>query len=112
MTLQKKEFALFPWRAWRVNPPFLEGQLPANLAHDPWARRDAWRNHPFFSRRNRLMNSVPGLGIATVAFAIFLTYDYWDRTAGPTAAKNEKWAAWMAEREKRLAAEGHHDGHH
>ncbi|KAI8853956.1 hypothetical protein BC829DRAFT_359955, partial [Chytridium lagenaria] len=44
---------------------------------DPWAKRDLWRNHPFFSARNRLMSMFPGIGIGAVAFGIYYAYDHW-----------------------------------
>jgi NADH dehydrogenase (ubiquinone) 1 beta subcomplex subunit 3 len=39
---------------------------------DPWARRYAWRKHPFYSPMNVLRNAFPGLGIAVVTFGIYL----------------------------------------
>ncbi|RKP24786.1 hypothetical protein SYNPS1DRAFT_16629 [Syncephalis pseudoplumigaleata] len=38
---------------------------------DPWAKLHAWRNHPVFHGRNQLRLAFPGLGIATVAFAVY-----------------------------------------
>nr|KMM67124.1 hypothetical protein CPAG_03460 [Coccidioides posadasii RMSCC 3488] len=43
---------------------------------DPWKRNEAWRYSGPFSRMNRLRNSFPGLGIATVAFAIYCGYEW------------------------------------
>lgn len=37
---------------------------------DPWAKLDDWRNHKIFTRSTRGM--FPGLGLATVAFGIYL----------------------------------------
>ncbi|TVY67502.1 hypothetical protein LSUE1_G005340 [Lachnellula suecica] len=45
-------------------------------ANDPWARREAWRYTGPFTRWNRLKSSFPGLGIATVAFAVYCGYEY------------------------------------
>ena len=38
---------------------------------NPWAKRDAWRYQGQFTRFNRFKNAFPGLGIATVAFALY-----------------------------------------
>ncbi|KAF8945147.1 hypothetical protein BGZ47_003188 [Haplosporangium gracile] len=43
---------------------------------DPWAKHHAWRNHALFTRRARIATMFPGLGIATVAFAAYLGYEY------------------------------------
>ena len=60
MTLRKPEFPLFPHSLWRPNPNFLaSGNLPAGTV-DPWARRDDWRYHKFFSAKNRLKATFPG----------------------------------------------------
>lgn len=37
---------------------------------------EEWRYTGPFSRRNRLRGAFPGLGIATVAFAIYCGYEY------------------------------------
>ncbi|KAK3692911.1 NADH-ubiquinone oxidoreductase B12 subunit family-domain-containing protein [Podospora appendiculata] len=44
--------------------------------YDPWERAEAWRYTGTFSRWNRFKNSLPGLGIATVAFAAYCTYEH------------------------------------
>ncbi|KAJ2479965.1 hypothetical protein EV174_003871 [Coemansia sp. RSA 2320] len=43
---------------------------------DPWAKREAWRNHPSFSKLAQLRGMFPGLGIASGLFAIYLAYDH------------------------------------
>ncbi|KAK1145704.1 hypothetical protein N8T08_003940 [Aspergillus melleus] len=43
---------------------------------DPWARYEAWRYTGPFSRINRFKRLFPGLGIATVAFAGYCTYEH------------------------------------
>ncbi|KAF8928613.1 hypothetical protein BGZ58_009536 [Dissophora ornata] len=43
---------------------------------DPWAKRHAWRNQTLFTRSARIRTMFPGLGIATVAFAAYLGYEY------------------------------------
>jgi len=68
------EFPLFPWKFFRPNPSFLNKGLPVGMT-DPWARRDAWRYHEFFSIKNRFRDAVPGLGIAIVAFSIYVVVD-------------------------------------
>ncbi|KZF19098.1 hypothetical protein L228DRAFT_224787 [Xylona heveae TC161] len=45
-------------------------------AKDPWARYEQWRYTGPFSRWNRFKGSFPGLGIATVAFAVYCGYEY------------------------------------
>ncbi|KAL1922021.1 uncharacterized protein VTP21DRAFT_10663 [Calcarisporiella thermophila] len=44
--------------------------------YDPWARRDAWRKHSLFTNRTMVRNMFPGLGIATVAFAVYCGYEW------------------------------------
>ncbi|KAI9140828.1 NADH-ubiquinone oxidoreductase B12 subunit family-domain-containing protein [Paraphysoderma sedebokerense] len=46
------------------------------LYRNPWARVDAWRNHPIFSRTAMFRGAFPGLGIATVAFTIYCVGEY------------------------------------
>ncbi|KAI0527916.1 NADH-ubiquinone oxidoreductase B12 subunit family-domain-containing protein [Xylaria bambusicola] len=43
--------------------------------YDPWERAEAWRYTGMFSRWNRFKSAFPGLGIATVAFAVYLGYE-------------------------------------
>ncbi|KAI0105489.1 NADH-ubiquinone oxidoreductase B12 subunit family-domain-containing protein [Nemania sp. FL0031] len=43
--------------------------------YDPWERAEAWRYTGTFSRWNRFNRALPGLGIATVAFAVYLGYE-------------------------------------
>ncbi|KAJ3397495.1 hypothetical protein HDU92_007158 [Lobulomyces angularis] len=106
----KPEFPLFPWKWIRWTPEWLERPLPADMK-DPWAKRDAWRHHPYFSARNRFLNILPGLGYATVAFSIYLIWDHWNMTAGPGSVEKKKWDEWLKERNERLHKEGH-EGHH
>ncbi|KAL2270320.1 hypothetical protein VTJ83DRAFT_2504 [Remersonia thermophila] len=44
--------------------------------YDPWERNEAWRYTGRFSRFNRFRNSLPGFGIATVAFAGYCLYEH------------------------------------
>lgn len=39
--------------------------------HNPWAERDAFAYHPFFSFRNQIRYAFPGLKYATIAFIIY-----------------------------------------
>ncbi|KAJ3148607.1 hypothetical protein HDU89_004705 [Geranomyces variabilis] len=104
------EFPYFPFKTWRVNPSYLEGRV---RHADPWGRREAWRYNDFFSAKNRIRNMTPGLGIATVAFAVYVAYDKWYQSSGPGAEENAKWAKWMEEREERIGGGGSHGhGHH
>ncbi|KAI0389001.1 NADH-ubiquinone oxidoreductase B12 subunit family-domain-containing protein [Xylariaceae sp. FL0594] len=43
--------------------------------YDPWERHEQWRYTGQFSRWNRFKASFPGLGIATVAFVVYLGYE-------------------------------------
>ncbi|KAG0025581.1 endodeoxyribonuclease [Podila clonocystis] len=45
-------------------------------AFDPWAKHHAWRQHALFTRSARIRTMFPGLGIASVAFAVYLGYEY------------------------------------
>ena len=47
---------------------------PASMGFQ-WERFEAWRKHPMLNNNLRLRTSLPGLGIATVAFAGFVAYD-------------------------------------
>ncbi|TLS28707.1 hypothetical protein PpBr36_01180, partial [Pyricularia pennisetigena] len=44
--------------------------------YDPWERLESWRYTGQFSRFNRFKGAFPGLGIATVAFAAYCTYEH------------------------------------
>ena len=39
---------------------------------DPWARLYAIRDHPYFSPIQKVRRAFPGLGIALVAFGVYL----------------------------------------
>lgn len=45
------------------------------LFRDPWAKREAWRKHPVFSRAAMFKNIFPGFGIAVVAFTAYVVAD-------------------------------------
>lgn len=45
------------------------------IYRDPWAKREAWRRHPVFSRRQQLKNFFPGFGIALVAFSGYVAWE-------------------------------------
>ncbi|KAK3815020.1 MAG: Spo11/DNA topoisomerase VI subunit A [Benniella sp.] len=55
-----------------------QGDIPRKQDHalDPWAKHHAWRNSELFTRSARIRTMFPGLGIATVAFAAYLGYEY------------------------------------
>ncbi|KAI8980819.1 NADH-ubiquinone oxidoreductase B12 subunit family-domain-containing protein [Pilobolus umbonatus] len=53
-----------------------ESQVRTPVYHDPWAKREAWRKSPIFSKTSNLKTLFPGLGIATVAFAAYCTYEH------------------------------------
>ncbi|KAK3302402.1 NADH-ubiquinone oxidoreductase B12 subunit family-domain-containing protein [Chaetomium strumarium] len=44
--------------------------------YDPWERNEAWRYTGQFTRWNRFKNSVPGFGIAVVAFTGYCLYEH------------------------------------
>ncbi|ORZ02850.1 NADH-ubiquinone oxidoreductase B12 subunit family-domain-containing protein [Syncephalastrum racemosum] len=44
--------------------------------HDPWARREAWRKHPIFSKTANFRAMFPGLGIASVAFVAYCGFEH------------------------------------
>ncbi|KAI7858868.1 NADH-ubiquinone oxidoreductase B12 subunit family-domain-containing protein [Circinella umbellata] len=48
-----------------------EVQQRVPVYHDPWAKREAWRKHPIFSKGANFRSMFPGLGIATVAFIAY-----------------------------------------
>ncbi|KAG0205265.1 endodeoxyribonuclease [Mortierella sp. GBA30] len=67
------------------HPPLLQDRLQRQLIPlsarersllDPWAKHHAWRQHALFTRSARIGTMFPGLGIATVAFAAYLGYEY------------------------------------
>jgi NADH dehydrogenase (ubiquinone) 1 beta subcomplex subunit 3 len=45
------------------------------LFRDPWAKRDAWRQHSLFQKRIMFRNAFPGFGIAVVAFSAYVLAD-------------------------------------
>jgi NADH dehydrogenase (ubiquinone) 1 beta subcomplex subunit 3 len=45
------------------------------LFRDPWAKREAWRQSPLFSKTTVLGNMFPGFGIAVVAFTAYVIAD-------------------------------------
>ncbi|KAI9251838.1 NADH-ubiquinone oxidoreductase B12 subunit family-domain-containing protein [Phascolomyces articulosus] len=53
--------------------PKFHTELQQNVPvyHDPWAKREAWRKHPIFSKGANFRSMFPGLGIATVAFIAY-----------------------------------------
>ncbi|KAJ1735404.1 hypothetical protein LPJ61_000568 [Coemansia biformis] len=59
-----------------VDPIKIIEKAQQSGAKDPWARREAWRNHPSFSKMSQLRGMFPGLGIATGLFAVYLVYDH------------------------------------
>ena len=46
-----------------------------NLYRDPWAKRDAWRKHPVFSRSKMFAGLFPGFGIGLAAFTLYVVAD-------------------------------------
>lgn len=54
----------------------VESNVRTPVYHDPWAKREAWRKSPIFSKPSNLKTLFPGLGIATVAFAAYCTYEH------------------------------------
>lgn len=54
----------------------LLGKKPREEWRDPWAKREDWRYHPYFSGVNVVKNAVPGLSWALVAFGIYCGYEH------------------------------------
>jgi len=44
-------------------------------ANDPWAKREAWRHSPEFSKIRQVSRMFPGFGLAVVAFGAYLAYE-------------------------------------
>lgn len=42
------------------------------LYRDSWAKREAWRKSPIFSKANQMRNLFPGFGIGLAAFGVYL----------------------------------------
>ncbi|KAJ2726150.1 hypothetical protein GGI07_000789 [Coemansia sp. Benny D115] len=59
-----------------VDPIKILEKAKKSTLKDPWARREAWRDHPSFSKMAQLRGMFPGLGIATGLFAVYLAYDH------------------------------------
>ena len=55
---------------------------------DPWAKREAWRKHPVFSRRAMFSNLFPGFGVALVAFTAYVFVDNLYLSAKPEEPKS------------------------
>ncbi|KAL1703017.1 NADH-ubiquinone oxidoreductase B12 subunit family-domain-containing protein [Schizophyllum commune] len=51
----------------------MSNHLP--VFRDPWAKFDAWRSHPVFSKRAMLSNFLPGFGIGLFAFTVYVAAD-------------------------------------
>jgi NADH dehydrogenase (ubiquinone) 1 beta subcomplex subunit 3 len=45
------------------------------LYRDPWAKREAWRKNPIFSKRTMFRGLFPGFGTAVVAFTAYLIFE-------------------------------------
>ena len=105
--LGQVEFPLFPHKLWRPNHPILEQKLDSTKWKDPWTKREAWRNHSYFSVKNRSRNMFPGLGIATIAFTAYVLFDQWYITYGPAREETLYWSNWMKKRQEQLAHDHH-----
>merc|ERR1719354_235818 len=99
-TLRQPEFPLFPHFLWRPNPRLLN--IPLLSKYDPWAKRDNWRYHEFFSVKNRLKAAFPGLGIAAVLLAIYIGLDQYSLAYGPQSVEKKEWEEWLKERNSKL----------
>ena len=45
---------------------------------DPWARVGLWQQHPYFSTGHKIRLAFPGLGLAFMAFSLYLGLEYLD----------------------------------
>ncbi|KAJ3027605.1 hypothetical protein HK097_006129 [Rhizophlyctis rosea] len=109
-----QEFGLFPWEWFRNVPDYVRFADPGPNRISPWARRDAYKWHPFFSLKNRFRHFIPGLEWSIVAFAAYVAYDQWYTNYGPGKEETDYWKNWMKERNQRLGLDHHghgHDGH-
>ncbi|KAG0169386.1 hypothetical protein DFQ28_003694 [Apophysomyces sp. BC1034] len=59
-----------------LNKSHTELQQRTPVYRDPWAKREAWRKHPLFSKTSNFKTMFPGLGIATVAFTAYCGFEY------------------------------------
>ncbi|KAI0480308.1 hypothetical protein GGR56DRAFT_671435 [Xylariaceae sp. FL0804] len=73
---------MFATRILRASKPNITGFDAKQFARaagqpktDPWYPSEAWRYEGEFSRWSRFKHSFPGLGIATVAFGVYLAYE-------------------------------------
>ncbi|WFD44898.1 hypothetical protein MPSI1_003571 [Malassezia psittaci] len=48
----------------------------SGMYRDPWAKREAWRKHPVFSKLFYMRNMFPGLGLGSSAFVAYLIYEH------------------------------------
>ncbi|KAI9470198.1 hypothetical protein LPJ78_002992 [Coemansia sp. RSA 989] len=59
-----------------IDPAKIIDKAKQSNLKDPWAQREAWRNHPSFSKMAQLRGMFPGFGIASGLFAVYLAYDH------------------------------------
>lgn len=55
----------------------------SDLYRDPWAKREAWRNHPVFSKRFYLRNMFPGFGLGVSAFVAYVAWEKFVQKKAP-----------------------------
>ncbi|KAJ2712390.1 hypothetical protein H4R23_006165, partial [Coemansia sp. Cherry 401B] len=53
-----------------IDPAKLIDKAKQANRKDPWAKREAWRSHPSFSKLAQLRGMFPGFGIASGLFAV------------------------------------------
>ncbi|CAG8519415.1 13859_t:CDS:2, partial [Acaulospora morrowiae] len=63
------------WQSTRIIPSTHNSKSMPEQFKDPWARREAWRHLPRFSRANAFRNLWPGFTWGLGAFIIYLGYD-------------------------------------
>ena len=82
----RQEFGLFPWEGFRDVPDYIRAADPGRNKISPWARRDSWKWHPFFSLKNRFRHFIPGLEVRSSAscLAIFYFFILYSLLAGCT----------------------------
>ena len=48
---------------------------PGQVIKDPWARFEAWRNHPMFNSKRNMLNFIPGFTWGLGAFIVAITIE-------------------------------------
>ena len=63
--------------------------MPHTSYQDPWAKLEAWRKSPVFSRTAQFRGIFPGFGIAVVAFSTYVVIDNYVFKASKSIQKDD-----------------------